>query len=266
MTAELRIHPLPGTGAHLVSGADGRHRVRLRTGRLTLLDAPPDGLVAAIESAPDGEAADYLHRLTGEVQTREAEDASRRWPTARRAVCLLGSDPILDDLGGALAAWGAAVTRLGAEEEPPQDAALVIAYADDARGRRRWLRHDQLPRRGVAWLRAHRDGECVLIEPLALDGDDPTSVQVATRRAAASSAPTATEAWHRAAPPASAPVDDATRVLVLGRLLQIAAAWAQDGPSLDRLRTTLWKLVPALGAVTEHTVLAYPAAPERVIR
>ncbi|MGH3688919.1 MAG: hypothetical protein ACRDT7_02070 [Microbacterium sp.] len=266
MTSEPRILPLPDSRAHLVIGADRRPRIRLRTGRFALVDAPPSELFDALESGTAGGSAEYLERLTLEVQQREAADALRRWPEERRAVCLTGTGPLVDDLERVLAAWGAQVTVVETASDVPDDAAIVVAYAEDAADRRRWAEFDLLPQQGVAWLRVHREGESVLIDPLALDTTDPTSVQVATRRVAASSAPASTEAWQQAGPPSIDPVDDAARALALARLLHVILAWAQDDAELDRLRTTLWKLVPATGSVSEHTVLPFPAAPPRVIR
>ena len=271
MTSPSRILALPDSGAHIVTGTDGRHRVRLRTGRFAHISAPSTGLTDALAQRaalanPTGPAADFFERLTVEVNEREMADQLRRWPPERRAVCLFGTSPLLDEVARALAAWGAEVARLDPLAEVPDDAAIVIAYADDAHERRRWAEFDLLPRRGVTWLRVYRDGECVLVDPLALDEADPTSAQVSARRAAASSAPASAEAWQSEAPSAQVPVDDATRVLVVARLVHTVLAWVHEDPSRERLRTTLWKLVPATGIVSEHTVLPFPAAPARVIR
>lgn len=266
MISEPRILPIPDSGAHLVVGADGRLRVRLRTGSLALVDAPLAELFDALESGTAGDSAAHLDRLTHEVQEREAADARRRWPEQRREVCIVGTSPLMDELERVLEVWGARVTVVDPASKPPDDAAIVVAYAEDAHDRRGWSELDLLPQRGVAWLRVHREGESVLIDPLALDASDPTSVHVAMRRVAASSATASAEAWQQAGPSAAAPVDDATRVLVLARLLHVIVAWAQDGEDVDRLRTTLWKLVPSTGSVSEHTVLPFPAAPRRVLR
>lgn len=263
MTSPLRILPLPDSGAHLVVGADDRPRVRLRSGRFALVDAPPAELFDALAHGAGPETAGFLTRLTHEVQEREAADDLRRWPEERREVCLLGTGALVDELERALTAWGARVTVVEATSALPPDAALVVAYADAVHDRRRWGELDLLPQHGVAWLRVHREGESILIDPLALDASDPTSVQVAARRVAASSAPASTAAWQRSGPAAAAPVDDATRMLTVARLLQVIVAWAQRTAELDRLRTTLWKLVPSTGSVSEHTVLPFPAAPRR---
>ncbi|MGI0519627.1 hypothetical protein ABY45_03600, partial [Microbacterium maritypicum] len=149
MTSEPRILPLPGSGAHLVVGADGRPRIRLRTGRFALVDAPPAELFGALESDAESDAALTLDRVTREVQEREAADALRRWPVDRRAVCLIGTGPFVDELERMLAGWGAQVTVVDTASEPVDDAALVIAYAEGAHDRRRWAALDLLPQRGI---------------------------------------------------------------------------------------------------------------------
>ncbi|MFE7196756.1 hypothetical protein [Microbacterium oxydans] len=269
MTSESRILPLPDSGAHLVLGADGRPRIRLRTGRFALIDAPPAELFDVLEApdgGSDGAASALLDRLMLEVQERESVDALRRWPDERRDVCVLGAGALVDGLERVLQSWGARVTVLDPESALPDDTSLVVAYADDAHDRRRWSDLDMLPQQGVAWLRVHREGESILIDPLALDEHDPTSAQVSARRLAASSAPASTEAWQQSGPAPAAPVDDATSVLVLARLLYVILTWARADADLDHLRTTLWKLVPSSGWVTEHTVLPFPAAPPRLLR
>lgn len=266
MTSDSRILPLPDSGAHLVLGADGRPRIRLRTGRFVLIDAPPAELFDALDRAADGTSSAFLGRLTVEVQERESADALRRWPDERRDVCLLGAGPLVDELERVLQAWGAWVTVLDPASALPGDASLVVAYAEDAHDRRRWADLDMLPLRGVAWLRVYREGESILIDPLALDEHDPTSAQVSARRLAASSAPASIEAWQQSGPAAATPVDDATSVLVLAQLLHVILAWARADADLDHLRTTLWKVVPSTGSVTEHTVLPFPAVPPRLLR
>lgn len=267
MTTETRFLPLPDVAAHLVVDDAGRRRIRLRTGRFVALDAPPSGLEAAVAGElADADTAAYLGRLRAEVNAREAEDSKRRWPAARRAVHVIGTGPVVEALGSACAAWGARITRGASSAAPPEDAAIVIAYADDARARRGWSALDELPERGIAWLRAYREGECVFVDPIAVDASDAASAHVDARRIAASTAPDLAEAWQRSAPCPAEPLDGAASALLLGRMLHVVLAWAQDDASLDRHRTTLWKLVPALGSTSEHTVLRYPAAPVRVRR
>lgn len=266
MTSEPRILPLPDTGAHLVVGADGRPRIRLRTGRLVLVDAPAAALVEALESGAHGERSTALDRLTLEVQERESADALHRWPQERRDVCLLGTGPLVHDLERVLAAWGARVAVLDPRRHRPSTPRSWSPMPRTPPAAAAGQSSIGFPERGTAWLHVHREGEVVLIDPLAVDPGDPTSVQVAARRVAASSAPASTEAWQRARPLTPGALDDATRALVLARLLHTVLAWAQEDAELDRLRTTLWKVVPATGSVSAHTVLPFPAAPRRVIR
>lgn len=265
MDPEQRIIPLADHAAHLITGAAGHAVVRMRTGRFAVLSDTPDGLADALSwSSFDESERQYVDRLTAEITARDRADHEARWPQDRRTICVLGAGSILDELIAILRLWGVHVTRLDADADPPRDAALVLAYAADAAERSRWRRFDELPERGVAWLRAYREGECLFIDPLALSAADATSEQVARRRVAASLAPSEVEAWQRRAAPSPAPVDAATRALAVARLLQILLAWAQRAEALPGLRRTLWKFVPATGVVTEHTVLAYPEAPRSV--
>lgn len=268
MSRERRAIPLAGHGAHLIASDDGRSVVRMRTGRYAVLSAQPEGLEGALTRAPERAREDqraYIERLSAELGARDAADDATRWPPHRRSVCLLGEGRVLDDLTIALDAWGIRTTRLGADEAPPRDATLVLAYADHGGERSRWTRFDELPGRGVAWLRVYREGECVLIDPLAVTAGDATSEQVSRRRVAASLVPDEVDAWQRNVADAGTPIDAAASALAVARVLQILLAWAQGSDALESFRRTLWKLVPATGTVTEHTVVAYPEAPRSVL-
>jgi hypothetical protein len=50
-------------------------------------------------------------------------------------------------------------------------------------------------------------------------------------------------------------------MLTTSRILTLALAWAQGSASLTEYRSTLWKLVPATGTISEHPVLAYDPPP-----
>ncbi|MFD0802624.1 hypothetical protein ACFQZU_15035, partial [Streptomonospora algeriensis] len=65
-------------------------------------------------------------------------------------------------------------------------------------------------------------------------------------------------AWQRSASHAPPALPAAARILLLGRILTVALAWAQETDELARFRTTLWKYVSASATATEHTVLGYP--------
>ncbi|MFB4354277.1 hypothetical protein RAC69_14085 [Microbacterium sp. LS_15] len=269
MNRAPRISPLPSTGAHVVAVDGAPPLLRLRTGHHVALDSPPATLhdELAADTAPSG----YLRRLVFEVQERERRDDERRWPAARRHVGVVGTGVLAEEIARALEDWGARVTRAAsaaALDEPAvlDDTALLVSVADGADERHDRAVLDDLPAPGAARLRVYREGECVLVDPLALDPADATATHVSRRRVAASTAPGAVEAWHGHGPASEHPLDAPTVALVTARVLTMTLAWAQDAPALADLRTTLWKLVPALGRVTEHPVLAYPAAHPRARR
>lgn len=262
-----RISPVPATGAHVITVDDAAPLLRLRTGRLLAVDAPPRDLHDALAAEPaEHDHSGDVPRLIREVQERERDDEERRWPRARRDVAVVGAGVLAEEIARVLADWGAVVTRTASAAEPHGDAALVVSIADGAEERRDRALLDDLPAAGVARLRVYREGECVFVDPLAADEHDATAAQVSRRRVAAGTAPAALTAWHEHGPASDQPLDAATVALVTSRVLTLAVAWAQDDDALPRLRTTLWKLVPALGRTTEHPVLAYPAPHGRADR
>ncbi|MFV2195021.1 hypothetical protein [Nocardiopsis sp. LOL_012] len=278
MAWEPFIARLPGTSADVLIDGGDTAVVRTSAGRFLRLQSPPPGLPDALSggSNADEDAVAYADRLQAVMAAREDDEASHRWPEARRAVALVGAGPIVDAVAEALSEWRVSVSRYddvaaliaavdGAEagvadgeSTPPWH--LVIAYADSPAERGGWDRIDRLPRRGTAWLRAYREGENCFVDPICLTPDDPGSDQVLRRRLAASPTPRETDAWRRAAAP-DAPPSPAARTLLVGRLLTVALTWAREDTALEGYRTTLWKLVPASGAVSEHTVLAYDPPP-----
>lgn len=270
MNPEPRITPLPATGAHIVTIDGEPPLLRLRTGRHTALDSPPsalhDELAAERDADPDdADSSGYLARLTLEVQERERADEEHRWPAARRNVGLVGEGVLAEEIARVLEDWGARVTRT-ASAASVQAAALIVSVADGADERRDRAVLDDLLAEGAAHLRVYREGECVFVDPLATGAADASAAHVSRRRIAASTAPAALDAWHRSGPASDLPLDSPTVALVTARVLAIAVAWAQDDDTLPRLRTMLWKLVPALGRVTEHPVIVYPAPHPRASR
>ncbi|WZH36880.1 MAG: hypothetical protein PIR02_19355 [Microbacterium enclense] len=255
-----RITPVPTTGAHVVTVAEDVPLLRLRTGDHTAIGAPPSELHGILDSPSPGSAASaYRDRLVGEIRDRESADDERRWPSARRRIGVVGTGVLADEIARVLGEWGARVGRGTSAAASPDSVALVISVSDGAAERRDHAVLDDLLAAGAARLRVYREGECVLVDPLAVDVTDITATQVARRRIAASTVPGALDAWQLQGPAADQPMDSASVTLVTARVLTMTLAWAQDDEALSRLRTTLWKLVPALGRVTEHPVLAYPA-------
>ncbi|WP_116246826.1 hypothetical protein [Nocardiopsis sp. FIRDI 009] len=293
MPPEPSAVPVPGTGAHVIVDGGRTDVVRTSSGHFLRLVSPPPGLLDALGGASGGagEAAEYAAALRARMSAREEEDAQRRWPGPRREVALVGGGPLVDAVADALTDWGASVTRhtdgaallaavdgtAGDDREnggaagPPSEGAwpwgLVVAYADSPGERVGWDRLDALPSQGVAWLRAYREGENSFVDPICLSGDDPGAEQVYRRRLAASLVPRELDAWRRAAA-AAAPPSPAAHTLLTSRLLTLALAWAQDSDTLEGYRSTLWKLVPATGTVSEHPILAYdpPSAIDRGAR
>ncbi|MGW5877227.1 hypothetical protein ACWFMI_11855 [Nocardiopsis terrae] len=293
MPPEPSIARVPGTGAHVIVDSGGAGVVRTSSGRFLRLVSPPPGLLDALGgvSGGDGEASAYAETLRVKMSTLEEEDARRRWPSPQREVALVGGGPPLDAVAEALTGWGAVVTRhtggeallasvdgaaddehrgsgtTGPRREDAWPWGLVVAYADSPAERTGWDRLDELPGRGVAWLRAYREGENCFVDPICLDGDDPGAEQVYRRRLAASFVPRELDTWRHAAV-AAEPPSAAAQVLVTGRLLTLALAWAQGSDALVGYRGTLWKLVAATGTISEHPVLAYdpPSSVDRGAR
>ncbi|PDP87351.1 hypothetical protein CQJ94_12815 [Glycomyces fuscus] len=286
MPPEPSIARVPETGAHVIVDNGGTGVVRTSSGRFLRLVSPPPGLLEVLGGASngDGDAAAYAEALRARMSAREEEEAQQRWPGPRRGVALVGGGPLVDAVADALTGWGVAVSRHtdggsllaamdGAADDRRGDTGtagsrgggvrpwgLVVAYADSPAERLGWDRLDALPNRGVAWLRAYREGENCFVDPICLDGDDPGSEQVYRRRLAASFVPRELDAWRHAAA-AAAPPSAAAHVLMTGRLLTLALAWAQGSEALGSYRGTLWKLVPATGTISEHPVLAYDPPP-----
>ena len=200
------------------------------------------------------------------MQERERADEEHRWPAARRDVGLVGEGVLAEEIARVLEGWGARVARTASAATAQAAAALIVSVADGADERRDRAVLDDLLDQGVARLRVYREGECVFVDPLATETADATAAHVSRRRIAAGTAPGALEAWHGFGPASDHPLDSPTVALVTARVLTMALAWAQGDATLPRLRTTLWKLVPALGLVTEHPVIAYPTPHPRASR
>lgn len=273
------VLPLPETHAHVLSAPDGSTVLRLSSGRFLRVQAPPPGLLPALADDAQGthETAEYVQVLRDTITTRETADAETRWPSQRRVVGLTGEAKVMDDVAHALQEWGVEPRRFATAHQLLEDRqrrlqsagtdfSLVISYADAPRDRVDWQRLDELPTSGCAWLRAYREGQICFIDPLSINGEDPNSEQVRRRRLAATPTPGLFTTWHDAVAPAE-PLTTAAQVLVSARLLTTALAWAQTEQTLGRLRSTLWKLVPATGQISEHTVIGYdaPYAPAEVV-
>ncbi|MGO3326469.1 hypothetical protein [Gordonia sp. (in: high G+C Gram-positive bacteria)] len=254
-----------GTGAVVFDDTDrGDIVLRTATGRFHHLVDPPAGVVAhlagttaAEPSRTASEVDDYIGRLRAEITYREQTDAQTRWPDDRRDVGVIGSGAVASDIAEALTQIGVRIQRHDrADALDPAAVALVVAVAD---GPTEWGALDELPRRGVAWLRAYREGSVWFVDPIATSSDDPSARQVARRRLAASPVPRHVRAWRQRTRPDPPDLTVVERIRVADRILGVALAWAQDDPLLDVHRRTLWTYVSATGRTREHPVLSYPA-------
>lgn len=270
------IHPqavvaLPGTDAHILSTSDGCPLLRLSSGKFLRIQDSPTGLVAALTAQPAGAASSndeierFLQVLRDEISTWEAVDAGSRWEAKRRNVTLVGHGPIVNELGAVLKNCNIDVGHFATAQdfldtEPSQPPAtrlhLVIAYADSPRQRADWDRLDALAKSGYAWLRAYREGQNCFVDPLSISAEDADSEQVLRRRIAANPTPSPFVTWHESVASAQA-LSSSERVLLVGRILSVALAWGQSADSVEELRRTLWKFVPATGRISEHSVLGY---------
>lgn len=258
---------VPGTGAEVLVRPDGTAVVRTAAGRFLRLQSLPPGLLGVLAQGSDGDdqALEYLNALRVELFSREAGDSEARWPTARKTVDLIGTGAVIDELAHVLSGWGVDAHRyitgddlFSARQEDPGGEGLVIAYAASPAERTGWDRLDRLSQVGTAWLRAYCEGENCFVDPISLAVDDPSSEQVRRRRVAASLVPDELEAWQRAGSTDAAPLPSGARILLVGRILAVALAWAQQTDMLLDYRRTLWKFASATGTLSEHPVLAYP--------
>ncbi|WOC13549.1 hypothetical protein [Gordonia sp. MP11Mi] len=268
------VAPVTGTGAVVFDDeARGDTVLRTATGRFHHLIDPPGDLVAHLAGLahqnaahqnaahPNADVDDYVERLRDEIVDRERADAQSRWPDHRRNVAVIGSGPIVADITTALNEIGVRVQRheqaiaVDPAAVDPAAIALVVAVTDDPTH----LDHlDDLPRVGVAWLRAYREDSVWFVDPVSTTPSDPSARQVARRRLAAQPVPRHSQGWHRGVRSAAPEPTALERVRVADRLLAVALAWAQDDPFLTTYRRTLWKYIAATGRVSEHPVLPYP--------
>ncbi|WP_338895601.1 hypothetical protein WBG99_07660 [Streptomyces sp. TG1A-60] len=125
-----------------------------------------------------------------------------------------------------------------------------------------WDAADRLPERGIAWLRCHREGWQVCVEPLAAAPGDVTSAHVRARRLAATPAHRELAAYWSGPRTSGASVHlTATAAGLLAALLaDDLTRWATGTPHLGGLpaRRRLRRVDLRTLTVTEHPVLPVP--------
>ncbi|PJE93773.1 hypothetical protein CUT44_31675 [Streptomyces carminius] len=275
----VTVVAVPGRGA-AVRTADGEF-LRVATGDVPVADLLDRLSGDGADMEPEPALARLLGAFAAAGYTRAGaapEPPRDRWPARLRTVWLLGDAVLTEPLGDCLRRAGAA-PRPAAPEEV---AALVRDAAPGGDGRPAavvwcldgpvpaglWDDADRLPALGVAWLRCHREGRQLWLEPPAVAPGDVTAAQVRLRRLAATPAHRELAAYwagervtgdDRLTTPASA-------ALAAALLTADLADWATGAPAARE--------APAPGAlparrrlrrvdlrgltVTEHPVLPVP--------
>ncbi|MHC0430350.1 hypothetical protein ACX6XY_09180 [Streptomyces sp. O3] len=263
-----RSHLAPGVS--LVDVPDGGFAVRTPEGEFLRVDtgAVPEErlrnrLTGATQEQDDAELAALIGAFEG-AGYLVADPSGRggtmpRWPLDRRPVLLTGAPALTEPLAALLTASGAE-PRTGAPEEAAAatdaDVAAVVWCLDEPVPPGLWDAADRLPERGVGWLRCHREGFQVWLEPLAAAPGDVTAAHVRARRLAATPAHRQLAAyWERGRRTDGAFQPTAVhRQLVAAHLAADLAAWAHGDPARRRLRRIDLRQV----TVSDHPVLPVP--------
>ncbi|MCH0541563.1 hypothetical protein I3F58_18755 [Streptomyces sp. MUM 203J] len=203
---------------------------------------------------------------------RREGGTSRDRPLAGRTVVVLG-DPVV---AGLLTRWvrdaGAAVPQTAGDAQGTEDAITAALEADPARTAVVWCLDGPvppglwdaadrlLPARGAAWLRTHREGRHIWIEPPAAGPGDVTSAHVRLRRLAATPAHRQLAAyWAGHRTPDDTPRHTETSAALTAALLTgDLIAWAAAGGAPLAVRRRLRRIDLRDLTVTEHPVLPVP--------
>ncbi|MBW1596128.1 hypothetical protein [Streptomyces sp. JJ38] len=233
--------------------------------------------------ADSGDDDPHLGRLLGAfadagylADAAELPDAAPAEPGPSAdlgAVWLLGAPTLTVPLGACLTAAGARVRTveppdLGPLTETPAPGAAdrpaaVVWCLDEPVPPGLWDDADTLPAHGVAWLRCHREGYQLWVEPLAAGPADVTSAHLRARRLAATPAHRELAAYWAGHRTTGAPVTltPAAATLTAALLTEDLTAWATGAPSVPgtlpvtrRLRRVDLRDL----TVTSHAVLPVP--------
>ena len=225
-------------------------------------DAGEDGhSTPAAVTAADGHPAGTQD--TGrQAQDSTAGAATAAWPAERRHILVLG-DPVLTEPLTRLLREAGAEPRPGTPGEAvAPDAAAVVWCLDGPVPDGLWDDADRLPEQGVAWLRCHREGWQVYLEPVAAAPSDVTSTHLRARRLAATPAHRELAAYWSGPRTAGAPVrlTAPAAALLAALLADDLTRWATDAPDAGALpaRRRLRRVDLRTLTVTEHPVLPVP--------
>lgn len=273
-----RTRLAPGTGIVSVPGAglvlrtaDGEF-LRVDTGR-----ADADALTKRLVTGGSGTATDNelapLVRAFEEAGHAVTPTADHRTdPLRGHTVLLLGDTALTAPLARFAAAEGADVhpaqprhlTELAAGPAPGTPTAVVWCL-DSPVPTGLWDEADRLPALGIGWLRCHREGAHIWLEPLASAPGDVTSAHIRLRRLAATPAHRELAAYwagHRTPDTGPHPTE-ASAALVAALLtadLVDRAAGQRHTPSALPGRRRLRRVDLRDLTVTEHPVLPVPEA------
>ncbi|MEV7794193.1 hypothetical protein AB0O68_19740 [Streptomyces sp. NPDC087512] len=177
-------------------------------------------------------------------------------PLDGRTVVVLGDPELTGPLTLCVRDAGATVRGDLPTEDPHRTA--VVWCLDKPAAEGIWDEADELPRRGTAWLRCHREGAHAWLEPLACAPGDVTSAHVRLRRLAATPAHRELSAyWAGHATPDDSPGhSQASAALTAALLTGDLIAWANGAPLPVRRRLRRIDLRDL--TVTEHPVLPVP--------
>ncbi|MFF9077025.1 hypothetical protein ACF1A9_32845 [Streptomyces sp. NPDC014872] len=177
-------------------------------------------------------------------------------PLDGRTVVVLGDPELTEPLTRCVRDAGADVRGDLRVTEPHRTAVVWCLNKPAAEGI--WEKADELPRRGTAWLRCHREGVHAWLEPLACGPGDVTSGHVRLRRLAATPAYRELAAyWAGHATPDETPGhSQASAALTAALLTADLITWANGAPLPVRRRLRRIDLRDL--NVTEHPVLPVP--------
>ncbi|MFF3314213.1 hypothetical protein ACFYV5_01715 [Streptomyces sp. NPDC003035] len=249
---------VPGQGL-AVRTADGEF-LRVDTGT-----AAAEDVVARLTEGRGGAELDTLAEAFEEAGYARDPATPAEPPLTGRTVLLLG-DPLLTGPLARCARDAGAEVRTGT----PQDladvagdpATAVVWCLDGPVPAGLWDEADRLPAGGTAWLRCHREGAQLWLEPPACRPGDVTAADVRLRRLAATPAHRELAAyWQgRYAGDTGPGHRTASAALAAALLTADLLAWATDpdGPRLRAARRTLRRIDLRSLAVTDHPVLPVP--------
>ncbi|KUL46103.1 hypothetical protein ADL22_11415 [Streptomyces sp. NRRL F-4489] len=263
-------------GVSLVTAPGGGLAVRTAEGEFLRVDTArtaPERLIGALTGQPEGTAADpELAALLGAFEDAGyagTDAAARPGRLTGRTVLLLGDPALTAPLGRLVRAEGGTARPAGTEEiarlpdgthRPGTTAVVWCLNSPVPEGL--WDGADRLPGHRTAWLRCHREGAQVWLEPLADRPGDVTSGHVRLRRLAATPAHRELAAYwagHRT-PDTGPPVTETAAALIAALLTADLLAWAAGAPGPGPLpvRRRLRRLDLRDLAVTAHPVLPVP--------